>query len=185
MKRGPARPWPADRRGGRPQFARRRHAHRRQPPGRSQHAPVRARSTFAQTQKLAGRAGRHRAGPVAGRHLPAHRAPGGARDHRRRDRPAGAILPAAGSTLADLLGRAGGLTRGAFVFGANLSRQSVRQQQQASFDKAIDDLSPRRRRRAALFPERHGRQGRLGPGAAAGEPGGDRPAEGTQARWAA
>jgi protein involved in polysaccharide export with SLBB domain len=45
-----------------------------------------------------------------------------------------------GSTLADLIAQANGLTSGAFVFGADFSRESVRRQQQVSFDKAIDDL---------------------------------------------
>ena len=45
-----------------------------------------------------------------------------------------------GSTLSDLLGAAGGTTAGAFVFGSEFDRESVRLQQQASFDKAIDNL---------------------------------------------
>ena len=45
-----------------------------------------------------------------------------------------------GSTLDDLLTRSGGLTYGAFVFGTQLQRESIRQQQQASFDKAIENL---------------------------------------------
>ncbi len=45
-----------------------------------------------------------------------------------------------GSTLADLLAQAGGMTSGAFVFGTELDRDAIRQQQQASFDKAIDNL---------------------------------------------
>ncbi|MEO7026931.1 MAG: SLBB domain-containing protein [Caulobacteraceae bacterium] len=46
-----------------------------------------------------------------------------------------------GATLGDLLARAGGLTSGAFVFGANFARESVRAQQQVSYDTALDDLS--------------------------------------------
>jgi protein involved in polysaccharide export with SLBB domain len=45
-----------------------------------------------------------------------------------------------GSTLGDLLSAAGGLTSGAYVYGTALGRDSVRHQQQASFDQAIDDL---------------------------------------------
>ncbi|MDQ2860028.1 MAG: SLBB domain-containing protein [Pseudomonadota bacterium] len=45
-----------------------------------------------------------------------------------------------GSTLADLLAQAGGMTAGAFVFGTELDRDAIREQQQASFDKAIDNL---------------------------------------------
>lgn len=53
---------------------------------------------------------------------------------------AGRYFLAPGSTIADLLAQAGGLTPGAFVFGAEVDRQTIRQQQQASFDKAIDNL---------------------------------------------
>jgi polysaccharide export outer membrane protein len=45
-----------------------------------------------------------------------------------------------GSTVGDLLAEAGGLTPGAFVFGAQVDRDSLRQQQQVSFDRAIADL---------------------------------------------
>ena len=45
-----------------------------------------------------------------------------------------------GATVGEVLTRAGGLTTGAFVFGTELDRDSVKRQQQASFDKAIDDL---------------------------------------------
>jgi protein involved in polysaccharide export with SLBB domain len=45
-----------------------------------------------------------------------------------------------GSTLADLVDRAGGLTSGAFVFGTKVEREAIKQQQQVSFDKAIDNL---------------------------------------------
>ncbi|HEY5106305.1 MAG TPA: SLBB domain-containing protein [Caulobacteraceae bacterium] len=44
------------------------------------------------------------------------------------------------STMADLLAAAGGLTSGAFVYGTELDRESVKTQQQASFDRAVDDL---------------------------------------------
>jgi polysaccharide export outer membrane protein len=45
-----------------------------------------------------------------------------------------------GSTVGDLLSQAGGLTAGAFVYGTDVSRDSLRQQQQVSFDRAIADL---------------------------------------------
>ena len=45
-----------------------------------------------------------------------------------------------GSTMADLLAQAGGLTRGAFVYGAKVERESVKLQQQASYNSAIDNL---------------------------------------------
>jgi polysaccharide export outer membrane protein len=45
-----------------------------------------------------------------------------------------------GSSLSDLMGRAGGLTAGAFVFGTHVEREAIKQQQQASFDKAIQNL---------------------------------------------
>jgi len=47
---------------------------------------------------------------------------------------------APGATVADLLAQSGGLTSGAFVFGVQIQRETIRQQQQASFDKAIDNL---------------------------------------------
>ncbi len=55
------------------------------------------------------------------------------------DRPGRYYLPP-GSTLQDLLAKAGGLTSGAYVFGTNFARDSVRRQQQVSFDRAISDL---------------------------------------------
>ncbi len=45
-----------------------------------------------------------------------------------------------GSTFGDLLAQAGGLTGGAFVYGTELQRDGLRRQQQASFDRAIQDL---------------------------------------------
>ncbi len=45
-----------------------------------------------------------------------------------------------GSTVSDLLSQAGGLTGGAFVFGTEVNRDTLRQQQQVSFDRAIEDL---------------------------------------------
>ena len=55
------------------------------------------------------------------------------------DRP-GRYYLKPGATLGDLLNSAGGLTSGAYVYGTALGRDSVRRQQQASFDQAIDDL---------------------------------------------
>lgn len=49
------------------------------------------------------------------------------------------ILPA-GSTVSDAVKAAGGLTNAAYVFGTEFSRESVRQQQQDNYDKALRDL---------------------------------------------
>jgi protein involved in polysaccharide export with SLBB domain len=45
-----------------------------------------------------------------------------------------------GSTLADLVARAGGLTSGAFTYGTVVERVSIRAEEQASFDRAIQNL---------------------------------------------
>ena len=45
-----------------------------------------------------------------------------------------------GATVADLLSQAGGLTPRAFVYGSELDRVTVRQQQQAGFDQAIQNI---------------------------------------------
>jgi protein involved in polysaccharide export with SLBB domain len=55
------------------------------------------------------------------------------------DHPGRYYLPP-GATLADLLSKAGGLTSGAYVFGTLVERESIKQQEQVSFDKAIDNL---------------------------------------------
>jgi polysaccharide biosynthesis/export protein len=55
------------------------------------------------------------------------------------DHPGRYYLPP-GSTLADLLARAGGPTGGAFIYGTDLNRLSVQRQQQVSFDRVLDDL---------------------------------------------
>jgi protein involved in polysaccharide export with SLBB domain len=55
------------------------------------------------------------------------------------DHPGRYYLPP-GASLGDLLTQAGGLTSGAFVFGTRFDRDSVRRQQQESFDRAIRDL---------------------------------------------
>ena len=54
-------------------------------------------------------------------------------------RPGEYILPAA-SSLTDAVKAAGGLTSQAFVFGAELTRDSVRATQQAQYDRALRDL---------------------------------------------
>ena len=54
-------------------------------------------------------------------------------------RPGEYILPP-GSTLADALAAAGGLTPGAFVFGTEFTRESVRQQQEQSFERTMRDF---------------------------------------------
>jgi polysaccharide biosynthesis/export protein len=45
-----------------------------------------------------------------------------------------------GATLGDLLNAAGGMTGGAFVYGSDLTRESVQRQQQKSYDRAITEL---------------------------------------------
>ena len=54
-------------------------------------------------------------------------------------RPGVYILPP-GSTVADALKLAGGITDQAFIFGAELNRDSVRQSQQLSYDRALRDI---------------------------------------------
>jgi protein involved in polysaccharide export with SLBB domain len=54
-------------------------------------------------------------------------------------RPGEYILPAA-STMKDAVAAAGGFTTGAFLFATELSRESVRQSQQQSYDRALRDL---------------------------------------------
>ena len=44
------------------------------------------------------------------------------------------------STIADLMAQAGGLTNRAFVYGAELDRVTVREQQKAGFDQAVSNL---------------------------------------------
>ncbi len=62
-------------------------------------------------------------------------------------RPGEYILPP-NSTLADLLRTAGGLTSKAFLFGAEFSRESVRQVQQQNYDRVLRDLEIEVSRRA-------------------------------------
>lgn len=54
-------------------------------------------------------------------------------------RPGEYILPP-GSTLAHAVAAAGGLTPGAFPFGSEFTRESVRLQQEQNFDRALRDL---------------------------------------------
>jgi protein involved in polysaccharide export with SLBB domain len=54
-------------------------------------------------------------------------------------RPGDYLLPANG-TLQDALQAAGGLTPSAYLFGADFSRESVRQVQQDNYDRALRDL---------------------------------------------
>ena len=54
-------------------------------------------------------------------------------------RPGDYVLPP-GSTIADALRAAGGLTRVAYVFGTEFTRESVRLAQEANFDRALRDL---------------------------------------------
>lgn len=53
--------------------------------------------------------------------------------------PGDYILPAS-SSIEDAIRAAGGLTPDAFVFGTEFSRESVRQQQQVNYDRALRDL---------------------------------------------
>jgi protein involved in polysaccharide export with SLBB domain len=54
-------------------------------------------------------------------------------------RPGDFVLPAE-STIADALRAAGGLTPGAFVFGTDFTRESVRRSQQENYDRALRNL---------------------------------------------
>ena len=53
-----------------------------------------------------------------------------------------------GETLRDIIARAGGLTPGAYLFGASFTRESVRQQQQQRLDEYINQLSEERQHAA-------------------------------------
>jgi polysaccharide export outer membrane protein len=55
------------------------------------------------------------------------------------DRPGRYYMPP-NSTIADLMAQAGGVTQRAFLFGSELDRVTVQQQQQAGFDQALRDL---------------------------------------------
>ena len=54
-------------------------------------------------------------------------------------KPGEYVMPA-NSTLADALQKAGGLTAGAFLYGAEFSRESVRSTQQLNYERALRDL---------------------------------------------
>ena len=54
-------------------------------------------------------------------------------------RPGEYLLPP-GSTLSDVVNAAGGLTPGAYLFGTELNRDSVRIQQEQNYDRALRDL---------------------------------------------
>jgi protein involved in polysaccharide export with SLBB domain len=62
-------------------------------------------------------------------------------------RPGNYILPP-GTTIADAIAAAGGLTRGAFLFGTEFYRESVRATQQASYDRALRDMELEMSRRS-------------------------------------
>jgi protein involved in polysaccharide export with SLBB domain len=72
-----------------------------------------------------------------------------------------------GSSIGDLLAQAGGMTTGAFVFGSELDRDSVRRQQQASFDRAIGNLELAAA--AAPLQDQNGTADRAAAGAARGQ----------------
>ncbi len=55
------------------------------------------------------------------------------------DRP-GRYFLKPGATMGDLLTQAGGLTSGAFPFAVEIDRDSVRRQQEVTYNRAIDDL---------------------------------------------
>lgn len=71
--------------------------------------------------------------------LPQHRQNKRVRVDGEVQRPGEYIMPAT-STLADAIKAAGGLTPGAFVYGAEFSRESVRVTQQAQYERALRDL---------------------------------------------
>lgn len=71
--------------------------------------------------------------------LPQHRQNKRVRIEGEVQRPGEYILPPT-STLADAVQAAGGLTPGAFVYGADFSRESVRITQQAQYERALRDL---------------------------------------------
>ena len=63
-------------------------------------------------------------------------------------RPGEFVLPA-NSSLADAIRAAGGLTPGAYIFGTDFSRESVRATQQDNYDRALRDLETEFTRSAA------------------------------------
>jgi protein involved in polysaccharide export with SLBB domain len=71
--------------------------------------------------------------------LPQHRQNKRVKIEGEVQRPGEYILPP-NSTLTDVVNAAGGLTTGAFVFGAEFNRESVRQTQQSQYERALRDL---------------------------------------------
>jgi protein involved in polysaccharide export with SLBB domain len=63
-------------------------------------------------------------------------------------RPGEYLLPP-GTTLADAVKAAGGLTPGAYLFGTELNRDSVRLQQEQNYDRALRDLETEFTRKAS------------------------------------
>ena len=68
-------------------------------------------------------------------------------------RPGTYVLPPE-STIADALKAAGGLTPGAYLFGTEFNRVSVRQTQQVNFDRALRDIELEFNRRATATTTR-------------------------------
>lgn len=71
--------------------------------------------------------------------LPQHRQNKRVRVEGEVQRPGDYILPP-NSTMGDAIKAAGGLTSGAFIFGTEFSRDSVRSVQEANYDRALRDL---------------------------------------------
>lgn len=71
--------------------------------------------------------------------LPQHKQNKRVRVDGEVQRPGEYILPPS-STLSDIIKAAGGLTPAAFIYGSELSRESVRVTQQAQYDRALRDL---------------------------------------------
>lgn len=71
--------------------------------------------------------------------LPQHRQSKRVKIEGEVQRPGEFILPA-NSTVSDAIKAAGGLTPGAYLFGADFSRESVRMLQQDNYDRALRDL---------------------------------------------
>lgn len=71
--------------------------------------------------------------------LPQHRQNKRVRVEGEVQKPGEYIVPPS-STLSDVVKAAGGLTNGAFVYGTDFSRESVRISQQSQYDRALRDL---------------------------------------------
>jgi len=72
-------------------------------------------------------------------------------------RPGSYILPP-GSSIADALKAAGGLTSAAYLYGAEFYRETVRQNQQTNYDRALRDLELELSRRANAVTTRTGEE---------------------------